>query len=357
MTRGMHAILPVVLILVVCTSAFAATIQSTATQAVQAAATQPAGTQPTGKDLQEALLTNGRQVFALRMNQDWSAAWPMWVWTAGQWEELSPVHRAWFMAMDDVKSVLGGTHLLVTSSRGGVALINKADGSCAFYAESTNAHSAELVRDRWIVVCSSQRGDQLQVFNRFDENRPATLLTAIPLQAAHGAVYDWRTEILWALGENELLKTKIVEGPGDQPVKIEVLQRFPLPAPSGHDLYPYFHYKHSSSRTPDTARGLFVTSGEGVYVFDLAAETFGPFAPLAKESDVKCIGDNLRTGQILYTKADTDTLFTTNIRFLEPSEVRALPGKIGTYKTQIYKARWSQPNPFSYKHDAEQLAR
>ena len=136
---------------------------------------------PASKDSQEVLLTSGRQAFALRLNQDWSAAWPVWMWMASQCEEMAPRYQGLFLAMDDCKPVLGGTHLLMTSSRGGVVLVKRADNTCAFYAESVNAHSAELVRDRWIVACSSLRGNELQVFNRFDENRPATKLAFVPL--------------------------------------------------------------------------------------------------------------------------------------------------------------------------------
>ncbi len=272
---------------------------------------------------------------------------------SSQVEEVAPKYQGLFLAMDDAKGVLGGTHILVTSSRGGVALINRANNDCTFYAESVNAHSAELVRDRWIVVCSSIRSDELQVFNRFDENRPATKLASIPLKAAQGAVYDWRGEVLWALGGEELLKTRIIEGKGGAPVAIEALKRYPLPAPDGHDLFPYFHYQQPPGRTPDTAKGLFVTTGEAVYVFDLASETFQPFEPLAGESNVTSVGDNLRTGQILYTKADPDSSFTGSVRFLRPDSSRMLPPKIGVYPTRIYKARWNQPNPFSYRADAE----
>jgi hypothetical protein len=345
MTGRTQVLVSVILALVLCPAGFAA---------ATAPAAQPAETRPqAAAGPAEVLLTSGRQVFALRMSQDWSAPWPSWTWTASQWDELSPARRAWFMGMDDVKPVLGGGYLLVTSSRGGVALVSRADNVCEFYAESINAHSAELVRDRWIVVCSSIRGDELQVFNRYDENRPATKLAGIPLKAAHGAVYDWRSQSLWALGADELLQTKIVEGAGAEPVRIEVLKRFALPSPDGHDLWPYFHYNQPAGPVPDTAKGLFVAVGDGVYVFDLATEKFEPFAPLRNEGNVKCVGDNLRTGQIVYTKADMDATFTTNVRFLNPSEVKALPGKIGIYKTQVYRARWNQPNPFSYKQDAE----
>ncbi len=326
--------------------------------ATQPLVTQPARTEPASRGQgQEVLLTSGRQVLSLRLDQDWSAPWPAWMWMASQCEEMAPRYQGLFLAMDDAKSVLGGTHILATSSRGGAALISRADNDCVFYAESVNAHSAELVRDRWIVVCSSIRGDQLQVFNRFDENRPATKLASIPLEAAHGAVYDWRGEVLWALGGDELLKTKIVEGKGDAPVSIEVLKRYRLPSSSGHDLSPYFHHKQPVGTIPDTAKGLFVTTGEAVYVFDLSSETFQPFEPLAGERDIKSIGDNLRTGQILYTKAEGDSSFTRSVRFLRPDAARVLPPKIGVYPTRVYKARWNQPNPFSYRADAEAIER
>ncbi len=340
----MHGLSSIVLASILCAPAFG--------QTASAPATQPSP----DKSAQEVLFTSGRQAFALRMNQDWSAPWPVWMWTASQCEEMAPASQGWFGAMDDCKRVLAGTHVLATSSRGGVVLLDRRNNNCAFYAPSTNAHSAELVRDRWIVVCSSLRSDELQVFNRFDENRPAEKVAAIPLHAAHGVVYDWRTEILWALGGEELLKTKLIEGAGDQPVKIEVLQRYPLPAANGHDLSPYFHYKQTPGQTPDTAKALFVAVGTGVYVFNLAAETFEPFAPLAKETNVKSISDNLLTGQVIYTKADPESSFTSSVHFLKPEAVRVFPPKIGAYPTRLYKVRWNQPNPFSYKQDAAKSA-
>lgn len=343
MTRYVSYLLSIALPLLLAASALG--------QPTSAPATQPLATQAADKVAPEVLLTSGRQAFALRLDQDWLSPWPVWMWTASQCQELGPRQQGLFLAMDDCKPVLGGTHLLMTSSRGGVILVKRADNTCVFHAESINAHSAELVRDRWIVACSSLRGDELQVFDLRDENRPATKLAFIPLAGAHGAVYDWRREVLWALGTDELLKTKIVEGAGEEPVKIEVLKRFPLPAEGGHDLFPYFHYKQPAGKTPDTAKGLFVTVHAGVYVFDLASETFEPFEPLAETHDVKSIGDNLRTGQILYTRADGKSSFTQNVRFLKPDALKTLPDKIGVYPTRIYKARWNQPNPFSYRQD------
>jgi hypothetical protein len=321
--------------------------------AATAPATQPPGSRPSfDKNAQEILLTSGRQVFAMRMSQDWSVGWAAWTWLANQCEEMAPVSQGWFLEMDDCKPVLGGTHLLATSSKGGVVLIRRENNSCVFYAPCVNAHSAELVRDRWIVACSSFRGNELQVFDHLDENRPTTKLSFIPLNGAHGAVYDWRTEILWALGADELLKTKLIERESETPVRFEVLKRYPLPDQSGHDLFPYFHYKQPAGPAPQTAKGLFVTVGRGVYVFDLSSETFAPFEPLAREHGIKSIGDNLVTAQIVYTKADPKSSFTTSVRFLEPAEVRALPAKIGVYQTRVYKVRWNQPNPFSYRRDA-----
>ncbi len=329
------------------------------TTAASRAATEPATQPPSSrpgfdKDAQQVLLTSGRQLFAMRMNQDWSVGWAAWTWMASQCEEMSPVSRGWFLAMDDCKAVLGGTHLLATSSQGGVVLIKRADNICAFYAPCVNAHSAELVRDRWIVACSSFRGNELQAFDSLDKDRPGIKRAFIPLNGAHGAVYDWRAEVLWALGADELLKTKLIEGEGETPVRFDVLKRYPLPGEGGHDLSPYFRYKQPASQLPQTAKGLFVTVGEGVYVFDLTSETFEPFGPLAKERDIKSIGDNLVTGQIVYTKADPESSFTTSVRFLKPAEVRALPPKIGVYQTRVYKVRWDQPNPFSYPHGSKQ---
>jgi hypothetical protein len=97
-------------------------------------------------------------------------------------------------------------------------------------------------------------------------------------------------------------------------VRFDVLKRYPLPGQGGHDLFPFFHYgQQASGAVPQTAKGLFVTVGRGVYVFDLSSETFEQFEPLAREHDVKSIGDNLVTGQIVYTKADPESSFTTSV--------------------------------------------
>ncbi len=313
-------------------------------------ATQPAASQPGAA--QGLLLTSGRLVFAMQMDQDFAADKPAWQWTAPDCDNLDARASGWFLAMDDAKPVLCGTHVLATSSGGGVALIRRRDNACVFYAPSTNAHTAEIVRGRWLAVASSFRGNELQVFDLEDTRRPAEKVTSIRLRGAHGLVCDWRHDILWALGDGELLKTKIVEQPGDTPIRIEVLRRLPLPKTGGHDLFPYFHYKHAGGEVPATAKGLFVTVVGGVYVFDLETETFLPFAPLADTRHVKSIGDNLQTGQIVYTEADEGTPFTARVRFLQPAEVRRLPAKLGVYPTRLYKARWQQPNPFSYPEDA-----
>ncbi len=136
-----------------------------------------------------------------------------------------------------------------------------------------------------------------------------------------------------------------------------MLRRFKLPAGNGHDLFPYFRYKQEGlrGRGPDTAKGLFVAVGDGVYVFDLAASKFVPFGPLAQQADVKSITDNLRTGQIVYNRAEGKSWWSRRAHFLKPAETRALPSKIGGNETHLYKVRWNQPNPFSYRLDAERL--
>ncbi len=154
--------------------------------------------------VQELVFTSGRHGFAFRIDQDWSAAKPVWMWTAACSKEIAGPDRALFKSIDECKPVLGGTHLLITSSSaGGVALIRRADNACVFYAPATNAHSAELVGDRWIAVCSSLGGNELQLFDRHPHSLPARKIAAIPLHSAHGAVYDWREKVLWALGGRE----------------------------------------------------------------------------------------------------------------------------------------------------------
>jgi len=249
----------------------------------------------------------------------------VWSWRADDSPRIAIPHRAWFAAIDECKPVLGGSAVLVAaSSGGGVALIRRADKACLFYAGGRNAHSAELVGDDLLAGTFSFRSDQVRLYRlrgRVHAARPAFVMK---LAGAHGVVWDRARKVLWALGSAELLKLKIARQPAPS---AEVVKRWKLPAPGGHDLFAL------------DDRHLGVTVGAGVYRFDAAAETFTPLPGLADAAGVKSLCRHPDTGRIIYTQGEPT--FTNKVRCLGAADLTLPPAN-------LYKARWNAPNRFSY---------
>jgi len=179
---------------------------------------------------------------------------PVWRWRAVD-SSLSEEAVRWFRSTDDCKP--HRDTIIITSSNGGVALIERESKRCLFLAYAKNAHSACLLPENRLAVASSFGGDQLLIYSlkdatlKSDEAKaekvtPAEPILSIPLVGAHGAVWDNSSEVLWALGSDVLLKLKIE--PADRGIKLVTKRSWKLPSPGGHDLFPMNDGKHLSLR-------------------------------------------------------------------------------------------------------------
>jgi hypothetical protein len=154
---------------------------------------------------------------------------------------------------------------------------------------------------------------------------PAQPAWSMPLPWAHGVVWDRQRRVLWALGDKELLQLRITF----DPIGAEVVKKWDLPKPGGHDLFPY------------DADHLTVAVNSAVYLFDIATGQFGDVPGLEGQRGIKSLNRHPLTGQIGYTQADEKSAFTDHINVLH-----APPASQPT--NQLYKVRWNAPNPFSY---------
>jgi hypothetical protein len=247
---------------------------------------------------------------------------PIWSWQAKDSPEIPDSMRGQFRTTDECKPV--GDDVLVTSSSGGVALVRRNDKKCLFLASVRNAHSACLLPENRIAVAASTGGDAVQVFDRAKGGPQAKATAQLPLEGAHGVVWDADQKRLWALGTHELLRIDLRELAGTLELAID--DRWTLPTRGGHDLL--------SARDP---RVLFVTTNSAVYQFDRQSHKFQPFTPLADHAEVKSIDEHPATGQIVYHKADTaaKTWWSDTIRFLNPEGAIVLPQR-------LYKVRWDR---------------
>lgn len=247
----------------------------------------------------------------------------LWSWRPEQSSQIDPRHYRHFRGLDECKPVMNGSAVLVTSSGpGGVALVRRSDSACLFYAPGTNAHSAAMIGEDILAVALSFRGDALRLY-RLGGEVPATSPDwSMPLRGGHGVLWDATREVLWALGSRELLQLSIVEKDEEAGLSAEVLGRWVLPVPGGHDLSAW-----------DKDR-LVVTVDEGVFLFDCGTKTFAPLAPIAEAVGVKSVSRHPQTRAVLFTQWDERIQ-----RF--GAEPYMLAGR------RVYKARWNAPEILS----------
>ncbi len=231
------------------------------------------------------------RLLLLNENADWNSGRAvLWSWSPKECPDIQPAHRPWFGCLTDGKRVLGGTHVIVSASGGGIALVRIKDKRAVFYAlAGGNTHSIEILPDGNLVSASST-GGYLRVFSTDPSvGRPTNAKYAeAKLPAAHGVVWDRRLGRLWAIGGDVLARYRYNEN-RQQPALTEEA-RFRLPSPGGHDLFP----------VPGTRR-LFLTAGR-VWTFDTQTGTFEKFSPVSQD-DVKSISQRGPAGPIIVMNA------------------------------------------------------
>jgi len=266
----------------------------------------------------ELILCGGNEVFIWDVDADSNPK--VWSWKASDHPEIPLEIRGRFQTTDDCKATDGGTNILITSSGGGVALVERATGRTVFWAEVANAHSAEMLPAGRIAVAGStaERGNRIALFDR---TRPGHELLSHPLHGAHGLFWNSGIGCLWALGEFELLAFKLDDWEGPAP-RLIVDRKIRLPDPGGHDL-----------RSVPGSEDLFITTRGHVWVFNQRDLAFRPHAHLGQFLDVKSVDMHPGSGRIAYVQAEI-SWWAERVKMLMPDGELKFPGQ------KIYKARW-----------------
>jgi hypothetical protein len=246
---------------------------------------------------------------------------PTWQWRPESSPGMPDAFLAKFTNIDDCKPAIDGKELLI-SAGGAVAIVGFPEGDTRFYAAVPNAHSFALLPQGMVVAAASThpQGNRLILFSRA---HPDQRVADLPLEGAHGVTWDDRRQVLWALGDNWLLKLSVVADAKG----LVVLKRYPVESGGGHDL----------ALTQD-GKSLLVTTVSRALIFDIDRESFSAYQPLAGLRDVKSISINPSTGQIAYTEADPKVWWTYTLRFLSPAFTIPI-------ETHTYKVRWSTGRP------------
>lgn len=269
-------------------------------------------TSPGAGRLSDLIVCGGDEVAILDLG-DPAAPRQIWSWRAADRPELPEPLRKKFGSTDDCKPVDGGRKVLITSSGGAAALVERATGKVLFYATAPNAHSAEVLPgNRVVVACSTHpAGNRLDLYDLAVSDKP---LASDELVGAHGVVHDAERNLLWALGTYELRTYTL---------SLVRKQSFALPNEGGHDLRPI----------PDRP-GLVITTHHHVWVFDRDLLTFRTFPQLGDFEHVKSMDFDPESGALAYVKAET-SWWAERVKFVGVERTVEFPGK------KIYKARWA----------------
>jgi hypothetical protein len=249
----------------------------------------------------------------------------LWSWRAKDHAADLPERlRNAFVSTDDCKPIRDGASILISSSSGGCALVERPSGRVLWYALVHNAHSLELLpRDRVIAASSvGEGGDRLVLF---DLSRPDQPLFHTPLPAAHGVVWDDARKRLWALGQHDVRAYALNDWDTPTP-SLDLIATHPLPDgdSEGHDLQPVPH-------SPD----LCLSTYRHVYLFDRDHPgAFRPYPDLADRSNIKCVSIHPTSARAVVTQGTDNQWWCDTLRFLAPAAEVQLKGE------RMYKARW-----------------
>ena len=276
-----------------------------------------------GKDLRNQILCSNqatRDVLVMDVDGDWSKPESiLWKWNPEGDPNIPADRLKRFNHIDETKVVNGGKQILVTSSTGGMALVDVATKQSVFTGyPGGSTHSADLLPDGTIITASST-GNFLMVFTWKDGEKTAHKTFKLTFADAHGVVWDKLLGLVWAVGKEAVICCRYnfdYENP-----QLTIVESFPLkPNPYwGHDLI-----------LLEKERKLLMT-GRNMLEFDTMT---GQYKLFLKRKSVKSISIHPETGEQL-VQIPKENYWNDTVTLLNGDRKWTLPGN-----AKIYKARW-----------------
>lgn len=244
-----------------------------------------------------------------------------WLWKVTEATDLPLQYQKLMVPLDECKPVDKGKKLLLTSSGGGVVLLDVTSRKVLFYARVPMAHSAEILPgNRMAVVLSTHReGNSIELY---DINKPEQRLYKDSLYSGHGVVWNDTYKRLFVLGFDELRCYSLKDWDSRQP-GLTLEKTWKLPEEGGHDL----------SAINDNE--MLVSMHHNIYLFNIPGAQFAVFGPLADQHNIKSANYNRQSGQLVYTQAE-ESWWTHHIYIKNPDRTISIP-YIRLYKVRVIK--------------------
>jgi hypothetical protein len=274
-------------------------------------------------DIAELLICGGSEVFAVDPEHPTDFVWH---WDSADRTDIPEHLTDCFGSLDECKPVNGGSHVLITSSGGAVALIDKATQDVVFISAVANAHSADLLPGNRIIAAASHLEDKGDRLILFDIDRPEEALWSDDLPKGHGAVWDESRSLFWALSNTDIRSYTFRDWASDRP-SLELVSSTELPEPGGHEL------SWADNET------FHVTTSNECWQYQLETHTITRHPILGGSAQVKSISSHPDTGRIAYTQGEGGNWWSENIHLKDPDRSLSYPGK------RLYKCRWQSAMP------------
>ena len=264
----------------------------------------------------------------------------IWSWSPEAASGFERLSTAWGLPTD-AKIRYGRTNRLemaVTDSLGLAAIVPYPEGGSLRWGLNAggNPHSAELLPDGNIAVAAST-GGWVRLYAS-SQGPDCSDYAEYRLPGAHGVQWDPLHQLLWALGDDELIALKI-EGTEASP-RLRDTQRIALPSDGGHDLQPVYGDKDR----------LWVSTRTKVYQFVKSSRIFDEhyaFNERISRAHVKSIGNDL-SGRIVFAAADgvlrPETGYLNNDWCTDRVECGHREDALVIPESALYKARVWNPD-------------
>lgn len=254
----------------------------------------------------------------------------LWEWDAATIAQHIPgAKKTALNHLDECKPVNLGKDVLVTSSYGMCALVNRESGKPLFFVSDVpNAHSAELLPGNRVAVATSDGNTANHHSLRIYDLSSAACLLSVPLNYGHAVVWNEHNQRLYAAGSNIITVYKLQDWEGTAP---GLVVENTVSAPGDiHDMML-------------VDGNTLSVAGTKAFFYDITSKTFTPIAHLQNSTALKSLNCNKSTGDFWYTDATqpegTQTWSTQTIRYWRDVNGSVSSRTIKVPDMDMYKVR------------------